>query len=183
MARADGQVGGYPKFVAQGFNENWLPLWVQAAGYNTYYTGKLFNAHTEENWNDPHPSGFTSSDFLLDPHTYEYLNATLQRDSEPPVSYEGQYSTDVLAQKAYGFLEDGVKSKKPFFLTVAPVAPHSNVNLSSFDPGKNIDDSLKAIVMTAPIPAERHKHLFPNARVPRRENFNPDKVNQSAARS
>ena len=89
----------------------------------------------------------------------------------------------MLAQKAYGFLEDGFKSKKPFFLTVAPVAPHSNVNLSSFDPGKNINDSLKAIVMTAPIPAERHKHLFPNAKVPRGENFNPDKVNQSAARS
>jgi arylsulfatase A-like enzyme len=28
--------GGYPKFVAQGLNENFLPVWLQEAGYNTY---------------------------------------------------------------------------------------------------------------------------------------------------
>ncbi|KAG0645633.1 Arylsulfatase [Hyphodiscus hymeniophilus] len=92
--------GGYPKFVAQGFNEDWLPLWLQDAGYSTYYTGKLFNSHTVENWNSPHPSGWTSSDFLLDPYTYSYLNATFQRNEHPPVSHEGEYSTDVLAGKA-----------------------------------------------------------------------------------
>jgi N-acetylglucosamine-6-sulfatase len=170
--------GGYPKFIAQGFNENWLPVWLQDAGYSTYYTGKLFNAHTVENWNSPHPAGWTSSDFLLDPHTYEYLNASFQRNEHPPVSYEGQYSTDVLAEKAYGLLDEGVKSGKPFFLTAAPVAPHSNVNISAItipDIG-NPGDVLDQIHMTAPIPAERHKHLFPDAKVPRTANFNPDKV-------
>jgi hypothetical protein len=38
-------LGGYPKFISQGLNENYLPVWMQAAGYNTYYTGKLFNDH------------------------------------------------------------------------------------------------------------------------------------------
>ena len=123
------------------------------------------------NWNNPHPAGWTSSDFLLDPFTYEYLNATFQRNEHPPVRYEGQYSTDVLAGKAYDLLEEGVQSKKPFFLTVAPVAPHSNVHVNAV-PGKVIPE----LVMTAPIPAERHKHLFPNAKVPREANFNPDKV-------
>lgn len=169
--------GGYPKFVAQGFNDNWLPVWLQDAGYSTYYTGKLFNAHTVENWNSPHPAGFTSSDFLLDPHTYEYLNATFQRNEHPPVSYEGQYSTDVLAAKAYGLLDEAVESEKPFFLTVAPVAPHSNVGLGnvSLDPGDG-KDPLEQVHMTAPIPAERHKDLFPDAKVPRKANFNPKKA-------
>jgi N-acetylglucosamine-6-sulfatase len=59
--------GGYPKFVQQGLNENWLPVWLQELGYNTYYTGKLFNAHTVDNYDDPHVKGFNHSDFLLDP--------------------------------------------------------------------------------------------------------------------
>lgn len=53
--------GGYPKFVSQGLNENFLPLWFQEAGYNTYYTGKLFNAHTVDNYHLPHVKGFTGS--------------------------------------------------------------------------------------------------------------------------
>ncbi|CZR59007.1 probable arylsulfatase [Phialocephala subalpina] len=166
--------GGYPKFVAQGWNQNWLPLWLQDAGYSTFYTGKLFNAHTVENWNSPHPSGWTSSDFLLDPHTYQYLNATFQRNDRPPVSHEGEYSTDVLAEKAYGLLDEAVKLGAPFFLTAAPVAPHSDVNASTFvNPGTGED--LKGIIMQAPIPADRHKHLFPDVKIPRTANFNPDK--------
>jgi arylsulfatase A-like enzyme len=57
--------GGYPKFVAGGFNENYLPVWLQQAGYNTYYTGKLFNVHTVENYNSPFAAGFTGNVNLL----------------------------------------------------------------------------------------------------------------------
>lgn len=53
--------GGYPKFVTQGFNEAYLPVWLEQAGYNVYYTGKLFNIHSVENYNDPFPAGFTGS--------------------------------------------------------------------------------------------------------------------------
>jgi N-acetylglucosamine-6-sulfatase len=173
-------LGGYPKFVAQGFNQNYLPVWLQDSGYSTYYTGKLFNAHTVDNWNSPHPAGWTSSDFLLDPHTYQYLNATFQRNENPPVSYEGSYSTDVLAEKAYGLLDEGVNSRQPFFLTVAPVAPHSNVNASTFKNPDGGGDNLDDVHMTAPIPAERHKHLFPGAKVPRKANFNPDTAGTSS---
>ncbi|KAI0009035.1 alkaline-phosphatase-like protein [Xylariaceae sp. FL0662B] len=158
--------GGYPKFVAQGFNDNYFPVWLQQAGYNTYYTGKLFNAHTVENYNSPYPGGFTGVDFLLDPYTYSYLNSTFQHTGETPRSYEGEYLTDVLAQKAYNLLDDAVKAAndKPFFLTVAPIAPHANVRIS--------DDSTE---FTEPIPAERHKHLFQDEKVLRTVNFNPDK--------
>jgi arylsulfatase A-like enzyme len=53
--------GGYPKFLSQGFNENYLPVWLQSAGYSTYYTGKLFNAHTVDNYNAPHAAGWNGS--------------------------------------------------------------------------------------------------------------------------
>jgi len=165
---ADEAIGGYPKFVDRGFNENFLPVWLQEAGYDTYYTGKLFNAHTIHNYDSPHVNGFNGSDFLLDPYTYTYLNATYQRNHDPPVSYEGQHTSDIITKKALGFLDDGLKGERPFFLTVAPVAPHSNVDPSALGTG--------AVTMSAPIPLERHQHLFEDVKVPRTKNFNPDEV-------
>ncbi|KAI1822899.1 Arylsulphatase [Xylaria intraflava] len=163
--------GGYPKFVSQGFNDNYFPVWLQEAGYNTYYTGKLFNAHTIYNYNTPRPGGFTGSDFLLDPYTYQYLNSTFQRNGDDPRSYEGEYSTDVMAEKAYAFLDDAVHElkDKPFFLTVAPVGPHSNVVAEESSTGAF------STYFSEPIAAERHQHLFEGVTVPRTESFNPDR--------
>lgn len=160
--------GGYPKFVERGFNENFLPVWLQDAGYDTYYTGKLFNSHTIENYHSPHVKGFNGSDFLLDPYTYSYRNSTYQRNHDPPVSHEGEHTTDVITGKALGFLEDALEGDRPFFLTVAPVAPHSNIDPSVLQGGR--------VTMTAPIPLMRHEHLFEDVKVPRTDNFNPDNV-------
>ncbi|TEA12122.1 Arylsulfatase [Colletotrichum sidae] len=165
--------GGYFKFVNEGHNENYLPVFLQDAGYNTYYTGKLFNAHTVDNYDSPHAAGWTGSDFLLDPYTYSYFNATFQRNKDAPVSHEGEYSTGVLAGKALGFLDDAVAEDKPFFLGIAPIAPHSNVPSNTVDEG--VPDGKRAGFATPPIPAARHAHLFPDVVVPRTENFNPDK--------
>jgi arylsulfatase A-like enzyme len=164
-------VGGYPKFVERGFNANFLPVWLQEAGYDTYYTGKLFNAHTVDNYRAPHVAGFTGSDFLLDPYTYSYLNATYQRNHDPPVSYEGQHTADVLEKKALGFLDDAIDADRPFFLGIAPVSPHSNLQANV-----KVTGDEDTPMMTEPIPAERHKHLFKNVKVPRTKHFNPDKV-------
>ena len=157
------RAGGYPKFVSQGLNERYLPVWLQQAGYNTYYTGKLFNAHNVDNYNAPYPAGFTASDFLLDPYTYSYLNSTWQRGHDAPVSYEGKHTMDVITEKATGFLIDAIDAKNPFFLTIAPVAPHSNIesNGGGFGP---------------PVSAERHKHLFQDVKIPRTAHFNPQQV-------
>lgn len=157
--------GGYPKFVERGFNDNFLPIWLQEAGYNTYYTGKLFNSHTVTNYDKPHVAGFTGSDFLLDPYTYDYLNSTYQRNHDPPVSYEGRHTTEVITEKALGLLDDALEGEKPFFLAVAPIAPHSNVNSSTFGGGA---------AMTEAIPLDKHKDLFPDAEVPRTGSFNTD---------
>ncbi|KAL4875117.1 alkaline-phosphatase-like protein [Aspergillus karnatakaensis] len=159
--------GGYPKFVDRGFNENFLPVWLQQAGYDTYYTGKLFNAHTVENYHSPYVNGFNGSDFLLDPFTYSYLNSTYQRNRNEPVSYEGRHTVEVITEKALGFLEDGLAGDRPFFLTVAPVAPHSNVEVNALG-------HEAPTVMTEPIPLDRHKDLFEDVTIPRTEHFNPD---------
>lgn len=148
-------------------------MWLQDAGYNTYYTGKLFNAHSVENYDKPHAKGWTISDFALDPYTYNYKNTTYQRNHDPPVSYEGNHTTDVLTAKSYGLLDEAVKAGSPFFLGIAPVAPHSNLVVRSGQDMNNSSDFSK-IEVTPPIPADRHKDLFKDAKVPRTPNFNPD---------
>lgn len=57
----DFTLGGFPIFVKNGHNENYLPVWLQDAGYNTFYTGKMFNAHTIWNYHSPHLKGWTAS--------------------------------------------------------------------------------------------------------------------------
>lgn len=58
---ADILSGGFPKFVREGHNENYLPVWLQSEGYNTFYTGKLFNAHTTDNYDSPFINGWNGS--------------------------------------------------------------------------------------------------------------------------
>jgi hypothetical protein len=36
-------------------------VWLQEAGYNTYYTGKLFNVHSVTNYDSPYPAGWTGT--------------------------------------------------------------------------------------------------------------------------
>ncbi|KPM40234.1 Arylsulfatase [Neonectria ditissima] len=156
--------GGFPKFVSQGLNDNYLPVWLQEAGYNTYYTGKLFNAHTINNYNSPFPAGWTGTNFLLDPGTYSYLNPVYQRNREAPVQHHGEHTSDLIASYASELLSEAIEAKNPFFLAIAPIAPHSNIDVNHGGPPH----------MTTPIPAERHSHLFEGVKVPRSDNFNPD---------
>lgn len=83
-----------------------------------------------------------------------------------------------MADKALGFLDDAVKEDKPFFLGIAPIAPHSNVNASVLLPVKGPDDKVPVSddVFRKSIPesAKRHEPLFQDVKVPRTENFNPD---------
>ncbi|KAG5763455.1 hypothetical protein H9Q72_008445 [Fusarium xylarioides] len=148
--------GGYPKFISEGLNSNYLPIWLQEAGYSTYYTGKLFNAHTVENYDKPHAAGWTSSDFLLDPFTYSYWNATWQKDQGAPIS------------QAHA-------ARKPFLIGSAPIAPHTEVvpkpdtyngTISPTDP------SIQPLILP-PKPAKRHADMFRDLKVPRTPNFNP----------
>lgn len=169
--------GGYPKIVKEGINDDYLPVWMQAAGYQTYYTGKLWNTHNIDNYNNPHVNGFNGSDFLLDPFTYDYWHARMTRNGAPPEDYSGQYSPDVIAEKASGFLDQAMENDAPFFLTVAPIAPHSNI----FGAPALTDSYSAALAPGGPgfaIPeyAPRHAHLFKDYEIPRGENFNPEKV-------
>ncbi|KAF7557311.1 hypothetical protein G7Z17_g832 [Cylindrodendrum hubeiense] len=155
--------GGYPKAVTQGVNDDNLFLWMQEAGFNTYYVGKLWNFHSVDNFNQPYARGFNGSDFLLDPYTYQYWNAKMTHNGEEPVSYAGRYSTDIVAEKAMSWLEEALEQESPFFLTVSPIAPHSNWVI---EPEKDLS------YLEEPKAAPRHQHLFQDYVIPRDKSFN-----------
>lgn len=56
----DNGSGGFPKFVAQGINDDYLPLWLQQGGVNTYYVGKFSNGHNITNYVETPIKGWTS---------------------------------------------------------------------------------------------------------------------------
>ena len=62
-------------------------------------------------------------------------------------------------------------------LTVAPIAPHSNVHI--VDKNINGNYSGSSATQAPPVPADRHKDLFQDVKVPRNAAFNPDTVNSS----
>lgn len=137
---------------------------MQDSGYNTYYAGKLFNGHTIDNYNSPYMSGYTRSDFFLEPYTYEYYNVTTTWTEGEPKNFKGNYSTDIIAEDAQKFIDHATaEPDKPFFMALAPVAPHGF--LSENPPANG-----------PPQPAARHRDLFKDYKIPRTENFNPDKA-------
>lgn len=106
---------------------------------------------------------------LIDPDAYVYCNSTTQRNKDPPKRNTGIYSTDVIGSNAIGFLEEAAQSERPFFLGVAPIGPHSELIRSSTNGSATMS-------FFPPVPADRHKLLFPDIKIPRTPNFNPDKV-------
>ncbi|KAI0018525.1 arylsulfatase precursor [Xylariomycetidae sp. FL0641] len=151
--------GGYTKFISEGWNDKYLPVWLQEEGYNTYYTGKLMNGHSTSTYSSPFAAGWTQNDFFLDPNTYEYVNVTMQRNQEAPRTLTGEYSTDLVNERTMEYMDDALSQDAPFFIGVAPIGPHADATGGGF---------------SAPIPADRHKDMYPDLKVPRTANFNPD---------
>jgi arylsulfatase len=104
---------------------------------------------------------------LIDPGTYTYYNTIWQAGFNPPVNRPGEYSTDIVAGTALAFIDEAYKANEPFFIGVAPIGPHSQAHI--------IPGTVRAY-LEPPVPAIRHQYLFPDVKIPREQNFNPDMV-------
>lgn len=113
---------------------------------------------------------------MIDPDTYIYYNASTQRNNEPPKWNPGVYSTDLVGSDALAYLDEASESDRPFFVGVAPIGPHGEVYRITTEDGETKNGFFP------PVPADRHKHLFPGLKVPRTPNFNPEEVSQSYPR-
>ncbi|KAK5173343.1 uncharacterized protein LTR77_002024 [Saxophila tyrrhenica] len=152
--------GGWKKFLEEGLNSKYLPVWISNAGIRTYYAGKLLNGFNKMYLQgSTYPSSWTDSSFLIDPATYYYYDSWWSNNGNGGYNeYKGTHTTDVTQEKALSMLDDAASSGDQFFMMVAPVAPHQE---------------LKGGVKPPPVP-EAWRGKFAGAKAPRTPNFNPD---------
>ncbi|KAK5084414.1 hypothetical protein LTR05_005490 [Lithohypha guttulata] len=152
------QGGGYDKFRLSGEDQDYLPQWLRKAGYRSEYIGKLMNQYGIYNYNIT-PKGWDHFDGLLDPYTYTFNTPVFSQNGQRPIYYANQHQTDVIRAKAADRLTRLLANPdQPWYLQVAPVAPHQQFNDSGRYP---------------PVPLLRHENLYPGLTAPRTPNFNP----------
>ncbi|MEA2420040.1 MAG: N-acetylglucosamine-6-sulfatase [Thermoleophilaceae bacterium] len=111
---------------------NWLPLWLQAAGYRTMHVGKFLNGYGRDA-PPTVPPGFNDWNGTVDPSTYSYYGFTVDENGTLR-TYPGVYSTDFVTTRANELIAAAAPSQQPFFMSVAFLAPHSGQPREPDDP-------------------------------------------------
>jgi N-acetylglucosamine-6-sulfatase len=142
---------------------NWLPLWLQAAGYRTMHVGKFLNGYGRD---APAavPPGFSDWHGMVDPSTYLFYGFTVFENGVPR-SYPGVYSTDFVTTRANELIGAAAPSKQPFFMSVAFLAPHTGGPREPGDPTG----------FATPVVAPQYKDALASVALPTPPSFNePD---------
>jgi arylsulfatase A-like enzyme len=150
--------GGFYKFK----QAETLPVWLRRAGYRTIHIGKYLNQTGERDATQV-PKGWVDYHGGVDPSTYDYFGYTLNNNGVLKTygRDEADYATDVYAGLAEKAIRDARKAGKPFFLNIAPLAPHT-VAVAS-----------KATKEGTPaVPPPRYADRFATTKLPRYPNFN-----------
>ncbi len=152
--------GGYGRLD----KANTLPVWLQRRGYTTAHIGKFLNGYGRDVPADV-PPGWTEWYGSVDPSTYFMWGYTLNENGtrrtygRPGVQDPALYQTDVYRAKAEDFIQRRSGPGKPFYLSVAFLAPHAEGGQSAATGG-----SVR--------PAPRHKGRFATKPLPSPPSFN-----------
>ncbi len=152
-----------------------LPVWLQRAGYSTAHVGKYLNGYGGVGSPPTYvPPGWSDWYGSVDPTTYRMYGYTLNQngqlvdygdyDTEDPATYQ----TDVYAQKGVEFIERQAQLGTPFFLSMAPLAPHVEV----FTRPSEGEDDPPTPTFPNPRPAPRDAGAFRGAKLPTGPSFN-----------
>ena len=139
-----------------------LPVWLGRAGYRTIHIGKYLNEYGEEDPTEV-PKGWDDWYGGVDPSTYDYYGMTINHNGELK-TYSRKprnYSTNVYTRLANHAIGEATRSGKPFFLNLAPNAPHT-VAIQS---GATMEGS-------PALPPPRYRDVFADEPMPIYPNFN-----------
>ena len=139
----DGPAGGFPELYSSGEEASTIATWLRGADYQTALLGKYLNAYPYG------PTGTMPKAFRAPPHTYVppgwtewfgFLDVPRNKKLNPyrmynySVNQNGRilryghdsedYQTDVLARQTRGVIRRFSQSPQPFFIYLAPTAPH-----------------------------------------------------------
>jgi N-acetylglucosamine-6-sulfatase len=138
--------GGFEKFRSLGHEDSTIATWLRDSGYRTVLLGKYLNGYplttyVPSGWNEWYGVAGAINFFN---YTLNENGELLRYGSEPEA-----YLTDVLAEKAADFVLRTAPAAEPFFMYIAPYAPHQPAT-----------------------PAPRHQEAFPGVQAPRTLSFN-----------
>ena len=148
--------GGFPTFVRRGNEKCNLPTWLAKGALRTGLFGKYLNAYpvgrsvdyvppSWDSWASP-----ISTEQAYEGYGYKLnVDGDLKRYGRSP----DDYLTDVLSTRAINFIKSSIDNQRPYFLYLAPFAPHQPAT-----------------------PAARHQALFPDLIAPRGGSFNEGDV-------
>jgi N-acetylglucosamine-6-sulfatase len=157
--------GGFYRFRA----DNSLPVWLHDSGYHTAHVGKFLNGYGRKNPTQV-PPGWDEWYTTIDPTTYRYWNYTMNENGKLVKHGDGMqdYITDFDARRAATIIrrhaESPQTSKKPLYLQVDFLAPHSGAPVELDDPPR----------MATPAPAPRHRDHFVFVPLPTPPNYNEE---------
>ena len=136
------QGGGFEVFHSKGLEENTIANRLQEVGYQTAYFGKYLNGYPGNEESTYIPPGWNKwygKDGYREHQPYRYkINENGQ-----VISYGNStedYYSDILSKQATDYVRSTAENSRPFFMFVAPTAPHGPAT-----------------------PAERHKGTFANS--------------------
>ncbi len=140
--------GGYDKLDST----NTLPVWLQAAGYNTAHVGKYLNGYGEKTA-PVVPPGYTDWYGLIDPSVLQFYDYNVLDNGQTIHcgSEDVNYQTDVLSRQAANDIKKYATSDKPFYMTVWPLAPHSATDNNKDVPNRAAINPLSPLPRTADI--------------------------------
>lgn len=148
VLRNSGKDGGFRTFHTLDREPETIGVWMQRAGYRTGLMGKYLNGYpnsARESWRPP---GWDEWDVSLKSGYVDY-----EMNENGRIVWHGEkkkdYLTDLLTGKAADFVTDAANDGTPFFLYLAPRAPHGPTT-----------------------PARRHAGAFAGASAPRSPNWN-----------
>ncbi|MCC6315246.1 MAG: sulfatase [Thermomicrobiales bacterium] len=125
-----GADGGYATFYSRGNEASTVATWLHDRGYRTALMGKYLNGYPETRkgvTDTAVPPGWDRWAAGMRHAPYGQFRYQLN-EGGTVVSYgssPADYLTDVLAEKAEAFVREAVADAAPFFLYLAPYAPHS----------------------------------------------------------
>jgi N-acetylglucosamine-6-sulfatase len=152
--------GGFEKFHALQEDRSTIGTWLQAAGYRTAFMGKYLNGYPATAAPTYVPPGWDDWTSPAAGNAYGEFNYTLNENGAlvKHGRLPADYLTDVLSQKAVGFIQKAAADRRPFFLFVSTYAPHQPAT-----------------------PAPRHANAFPGAQAPRPPSYNEADVSGKPA--
>jgi N-acetylglucosamine-6-sulfatase len=162
--------GGYGRLNQRDY----LPVWLEDAGYATAHIGKFLNGYGKERGTPIDPNGWTEWYGLVDHSTYRMWGYKIREkgpgDEEGTTKTYGNvrggrdeiYQTDVLTNKAVDFIGRRGSDARPFFLSVAYLAPHHESGHTQRITGQLVRA------------AHRHRGFYASQPLPKPPGYNED---------